>query len=248
MALPAVCRCSIGVKWEILSALIILLVGLTGCHRRAAHPRAPSPPLSPTPSPAVSSSPAIHLPSEEMEGLASWYGHPYHGRRAANGEIYNMNDLTAAHRTLPFDTMVQVHNLENGKDVQVRINDRGPFVNGRIIDLSFAAAKIIEMVGPGISRVRLDILKPSFSNQPLTLQAGAFKEKTNAERLKNILGQTWQPVIIRAFDNERGTYYRVFAGQFSDYSQALQELQKLRASQKEGFIVRLDPELPRAQE
>src|SRR5215472_17364673 len=91
-------------------------------------------------------------------GLASWYGHPYHGRAAANGEIYDMEKLTAAHRTLPFGALVRVTNLTNDKSVEVRIIDRGPFVDGRIIDLSHAAAEAIGFVGAGLAQVRLDIL------------------------------------------------------------------------------------------
>jgi rare lipoprotein A len=92
-------------------------------------------------------------------GVASWYGVPYHGRRAANGEIYDMNQLTAAHKTLPFETWVRVKNLDNGMTVDVRIQDRGPFVAGRIIDLSRAAAEQINMIGPGIARVNLTIIR-----------------------------------------------------------------------------------------
>ena len=88
-------------------------------------------------------------------GIASWYGHPYHGRASASGEIYDMEALTAAHRTLPFGTWVRVLNLTNSKLVEVRINDRGPFIEGRIIDLSHAAARVIEMIGPGTAPVRL---------------------------------------------------------------------------------------------
>lgn len=244
MAIPAACRRSTGIHWKLVFAVFILLVGISGCHRRGLRPQPPSLPLPPSANSTVTTTPSIDLPSEEMEGVASWYGHPYHGRRTTKGEVYNMNDLTAAHRTLPFDTLVQVHNLENGKEVQVRINDRGPFVKDRIIDLSFAAAKKIEMVGPGTSRVRLDILKQAPSIQPLTLQVGSFKEKANAERLKKILEPVWQPVMIQPIDDERGTFYRVFAGQFSDYDRAVQELQKLREKHRDGFIVRLDPEYP----
>lgn len=92
-------------------------------------------------------------------GIASWYGVPYHGHRSANGEIYDMEKLTAAHRTLPFDTWVEVTNLVNNKRVDVRIIDRGPFVNGRIIDLSLAAAREIDMVGAGIMRVRITVIR-----------------------------------------------------------------------------------------
>jgi rare lipoprotein A (peptidoglycan hydrolase) len=93
-------------------------------------------------------------------GLASWYGVPYDGRRAASGEIYHMDRLTAAHRTLPFQTWVEVTDLDNHKRVNVRIIDRGPFIDGRIIDLSQAAAREIGMLGPGIARVRLKVIAP----------------------------------------------------------------------------------------
>jgi rare lipoprotein A len=96
---------------------------------------------------------------ETQTGIASWYGVPYHGRRSANGEIYDMEKLTAAHRTLPFDTWVEVTNLSNNKRVDVRITDRGPFVNGRIIDLSLAAAREIDMVTAGILRVRIKVIR-----------------------------------------------------------------------------------------
>lgn len=92
------------------------------------------------------------------EGVASWYGHPFHGRRTSNGEVYDMDLFTAAHPSLPFDTWVRVTNLENGRWVDVRINDRGPFIKQRIIDLSRAAAQTIKMMGPGTSLVRLQIV------------------------------------------------------------------------------------------
>jgi len=93
-------------------------------------------------------------------GIASWYGNPYHGRRAANGEVYDMEKLTAAHRTLPFETWVRVRNVTNNKTVEVRIQDRGPFVGKRIIDLSRAAARQIDLLGPGTAKVKLTVIKP----------------------------------------------------------------------------------------
>lgn len=96
---------------------------------------------------------------ETQTGIASWYGVPYNGRRSANGEIYDMEKLTAAHRTFPFDTWVEVTNLSNDRRVDVRITDRGPFVDGRIIDLSLAAAREIDLVAPGIVRVRIKVIK-----------------------------------------------------------------------------------------
>ena len=93
------------------------------------------------------------------EGYASYYADEFHGRKTANGEIYDMNALTAAHRTLPFGTKVKVRNINNGKTVLLRINDRGPFKSGRIIDISFAAAKLLEMIASGTAWVQLEILK-----------------------------------------------------------------------------------------
>lgn len=94
-----------------------------------------------------------------QQGMASFYADEYHGRPTASGEVYNMHDLTAAHPALPFNTRVRVVNLENGQSVVVRINDRGPSVQGRIIDLSYQAARAIGMVGPGTTRVRLEVLE-----------------------------------------------------------------------------------------
>jgi len=114
-------------------------------------------------------------------GTASWYGAPYDGRVAASGEIYDMRQLTAAHRTLPFGTWLEVTDLDNGKKVEVRINDRGPFAGDRIIDLSFAAAEKIEMVGPGTARVRLRVTAPP--EKLYAVQAGAFSTLDRAEAL-----------------------------------------------------------------
>src|SRR5206468_3480537 len=125
-----------------LLALSFLLF-LSGCHKQRV---VMTPPIGPARSNVV-------LRPEEKVGLASWYGDPYHGRRTSNGETYNKYGMTAAHRTLPFDTVVKVNNLENGKIVKVRINDRGPFIENRIIDLSYTAAKQIDMLGPGTAKV-----------------------------------------------------------------------------------------------
>jgi len=92
-----------------------------------------------------------------MEGLASWYGEDFHGRLTASGEVYDMYKLTAAHKTLPLGTVVKVRNLENGKEVEVRVNDRGPFVKGRVIDLSRTAGRAIDIRGAGLAKVRLEV-------------------------------------------------------------------------------------------
>ncbi|MFP4363112.1 MAG: septal ring lytic transglycosylase RlpA family protein [Spirochaetia bacterium] len=124
----------------------------------------------------------------QQEGYASWYGGRFHGRLTANGERFNTNDLTAAHKTLPFNTIVEVTNLENGRSVIVRINDRGPFVEGRIIDLSRAAADEINMTGSGIARVRVEAVSQIQEDDVhVLLQVGAYSDSENARVMFNRL-------------------------------------------------------------
>ena len=175
-------------------------------------------------------------------GIASWYGHPYHGRRAASGEIYNMYAMTAAHRTLPFGTQVRVHDLENGQSVDVRINDRGPFVKGRIIDLSYAAAQAMRM--PGIAQVRLEILGLGVTSEPavFAVQVGAFRDPANAERLKALIEASYGPVVIMSFDRGDGVFYRVRVGHESseDAARALAEKLQNANLATETFIFRMN--------
>jgi rare lipoprotein A len=181
------------------------------------------------------------------QGNASWYGNPFHGRHASNGEVYDMYKLTAAHRTLPFETMVRVTNLNNGKTTTVRIIDRGPFVESRIIDLSLAAAREIEAVGPGVVPIRLEVLGNVNPNAGFfTVQIGAFRGRGNAERLRDRLSASYSPIYIQQFSAADAIYYRLRVGKISgeDAAHALGE--QLRA--KEGFtpfVVRLD-EIPSA--
>ena len=123
----------------------------------------------------------------DLEGIASWYGGKFHGRLTSSGEIFNTNDMTAAHKTLPFGTMVRVTNLDNGKSAIVKINDRGPFVEGRIIDLSRAAAEQIGMLGPGVARVSLTIISFATSAELYAVQVGAFANEANAEKARAAL-------------------------------------------------------------
>ena len=125
------------------------------------------------------------------EGLASWYGEPYHGRPTASGPRYDMWQMTAAHRTLPFGTKVHVVNLDNGRTADVTINDRGPFVEGRILDLSRAAAEALDAVGPGVVPVRLEVrsLGDGMPDEPCwEVQVGAFAREENAQRARTNLG------------------------------------------------------------
>jgi len=130
-----------------LAALLAAFVFLAACHHGKARAGIPN-------------SKPPDIKSSDLEGIASYYAEPYHGRRTANGEVFDTyNDMTAAHKTLPFNTVVRVKNLNNGEEVDVRINDRGPFIKGRVIDLSLVAAKQIDLVRPGVAPVKLKILK-----------------------------------------------------------------------------------------
>lgn len=145
-------------------------------------------------------------------GIASWYGPEFHGKSTSSKEIYDMHDLTAAHSTLPLGTYVMVTNLTNGRSVAVRINDRGPFVKDRVIDLSYAAAKALDMIGPGTAQVRIEVLKnisPPASSQKFSVQVGSFVLKENALALKKELEKNFADVYIAVFETTQQIYYRV---------------------------------------
>jgi len=186
--------------------------------------------------------PAAPSPPSGETGLASWYGHPYHGRAAANGEIYDMEKLTAAHRTLPFGTWVRVTNVANDKSVEVRIIDRGPFVRGRIIDLSHAAAEVIDIIGPGIARVSLDIISAPIVTSAenwYAVQAGAFREKDRAENLRASLEREYGSARL-VFRGGNVALWRVLIGREPTEEAADVLAQKVRQQAGSAFVVRLD--------
>jgi rare lipoprotein A len=176
-------------------------------------------------------------------GVASWYGHPYHGRRAANGEVYDMEKMTAAHRTLPFETWVRVRNLNNDKTVDVRIQDRGPFINGRIIDLSRAAAREIDMIGPGTTKVKLTIIASpkNLERQPevFTVQVGAFRDWSRAEALRQQMQDRFAPSRLAARSGE-GTVWRVLVGEEESQERADELAARIRESGQSAFVTRFD--------
>lgn len=155
-----------------------------------------------------------YAPKSGVEvGLASWYGQEFQGRPTSSREVFNMNDMTAAHRTLPFGTHVMVTNLENDRSVVVRINDRGPFVRGRVIDLSYAAARVLGLIGPGTARVRLENMggfrEPARESGRIWLQVGAFSVQENAYALKKRLDKTYPGVVVTTLKTGSGIYFRV---------------------------------------
>jgi len=246
----------------VTSGLSLLISGCSSRRASASRPPAPTQPVETPESTAEAAKNETAMPSKPVaaaprrgktppapapvgfieEGNASWYGNPFHGRHSSNGEVYDMYKLTAAHRTLPFDTMVRVTNLSNGKSTTVRITDRGPFVDNRIIDLSQAAAREIESIGPGVVHVRLEVLgnvDPTAGY--FTIQVGAFRDRANAERLKARLNPEYSPIFIQQYDTTDGPFYRVRVGKISGEDSAHQLGEQLH--NKEGFttfVMRLD--------
>ena len=219
-----------------LIALVAAMVVLAGCghHKRARV----------TPPPGPSRHPAAVQPGDTEEGVASWYGHPYHGRAAADGEIYDMEQMTAAHRTLPFHTWVRVYDLDNNRTVEVRITDRGPFVAGRIIDLSHAAARQLEMIGPGVARVRIEVLRtpPNAAPGLFAVQVGAFRDRGNAERLRTQMEARYGSarLLQRAEDP---SLWRVLVGAETSEDGANRLAERIRQDSVEktsAFVVRID--------
>jgi rare lipoprotein A len=175
------------------------------------------------------------------EGIASWYGHPYHGRATASGEIFDMNQFTAAHRRIAFGVWLEVRNLENGRTVDVRVNDRGPFVKNRVIDLSRAAAERIAMIGPGTARVRLKVIDPprvAAAPARFGVQVAWFGERDAAERLRAELERRYPwPAVVRA---RPGGGWGVVVGRAPDATAARVLLEELRKQWTDAFPVALD--------
>ncbi len=239
----------------LLIAALVLAASGGGCGRRKggvrAGARAPRPPR-----------PAEVRPVGHVErGYASWYGNPYHGRATSSGEIYDMHRMTAAHRTLAFGTEVEVKNMENGEKTRVRINDRGPFIDGRIIDLSLTAAKAIHLVGPGTALVEMKvvsvpehvaaaaagrpILRPAATGTPAisgryTVQVGAFADRRNADRLREDLARRYPQFPVNTAPTPDGSRHRVWVGNERDEPSAGAIADRLRQDNLTAFVVRLD--------
>lgn len=166
-------------------------------------------------------------------GIASWYGPGFHGKATASGEIYDQNELTAAHQTLPLGSKVMVTNLENGSTTEVLVNDRGPFAKNRIIDLSYAAAQSIKMVGPGTALVRIDVLgsptrlETIRSSLDYTLQLGSFTQLENAQQLRDRAAKSFANVTIDPLRAKDNTYYRVNLGTFANRGAAEEQARQV---------------------
>ncbi len=187
--------------------------------------------------------------------VASWYGKAFHGKKTASGEIFNMYAYTAAHKSLPLGTILKVINPENGKSVVVKVNDRGPYVRGRDLDLSYAAAKKIGLVKKGVGKVYVEFLsrqpesikkvryvkinRKAPKRGPFTIQIGAFTERQTAYKLKWLLSERYGTMVFVKKKQKNGkTYYRVRVGRFLSLREATSVAEKLA---REGYPVIIIP-------
>jgi rare lipoprotein A len=254
-----------------LPQLLLIAVAIapaTGCrHKPSSVAVAPPPALDTTPplSPAPPSTPAAgatglatpgtiadskvdadfvagHPVIYSEEGLASWYGPPYDKRRGANGEIFDKDALTAAHRTLPMNSLIKVTNLSSGQSVVVRVTDRGPFVPDRTLDLSLASAKAIGVWRPGVARVRIEVFAapaPLDHGGRWCVQVGAFKNEGGAFKLRDQLTRKYHTANVIEFTGPTGHWVRI-RPLGDDKERAVEISHDLEPSEGEAYLVRLD--------
>ncbi|PYX25805.1 MAG: septal ring lytic transglycosylase RlpA family lipoprotein [Acidobacteria bacterium] len=220
---------------------------------RSEAPPAP-PPLEPSAkTPQIPAGPAPEIgppplapdarPVAAETGLASWYGAPYHNRRGSNGQVYDMNAMTAAHRTLPLGSIVRVTNVKTGHAAVVRITDRGPFVPGRIVDLSLAAAKKTDVWQPGIARVRVEVLQtPTLleTSGRWAVQIGAFDQENAARTLAGRLSQRYRTAKVLCFNSPVGDWWVRVRVRGDDKKRAEELAHETQTPQGSIFLVRLD--------
>ena len=205
-------------------------------------------PVPGTTQPGQESNQAIPIPADAKPlavetGVASWYGAPYHNRRSSNGEIYNMHALTAASLTLPLGSIVRVTNLKTGHSAVVRITDRGPFVEGRILDLSLAAAKQVDVWQPGIATVRLEVLQtpaPLDQGGRWAVQIGGFDEKKSAAELADHLTRRYHTAKVISFCSPVGAWWVRVRVQDDDRQRAQEVAHDTNTTEGSIFLVRLD--------
>ncbi len=235
-----------------MAAFCLLLASVWGCLPKAPPP---APPGYPQPYKVFGEwyQPIPNATDFQQQGIASWYGDDFHGRRTSSGEIYDMYAMTAAHKTLPLGTFVRVRHQGNQREIVVRINDRGPFVSGRIIDLSYSAAKALDIVesgtapvnvtalgraAPGAGTGSLEYIPGDYYSGNFTFQVAAFKEIANAERLKSKLGKTYQNAHIFKWDNGKEVFYRVRVGRYTTLQQIAADEKVLQSDgYPDAFIV-----------
>jgi len=232
-------------------------VGLLGgcAHKQTSVPVPPPPAISaekPAPResgqreeklPEAEKAPAVGNLIFEQTGMASWYGAPYHNRRGSNGEVYDMNAMTAAHLTLPLGSVVRVTNVKTGHSAVLRITDRGPFVEGRILDLSLAAAKALDVYLPGTAKVRMQVLEAPAALDTggrWAVQIGAFPGSKDAAELADRLQRRYQTAKVLKFASPTGDWWVRVRVLDDDRERAEGVIREMQTAEAPAFLVRLD--------
>jgi rare lipoprotein A len=254
--------------WQVAGLALVLLV-IAGCDHHKQVAKAPPPnelapylkptytpnaqtkppariPITPVPPGGVSEADidyvSTHTPILTEEGLATWYTAPYAGRKSANGQVFDDDAMTAAHRTLPMGSLVVVTNLKTGQSATMRITDRGPFVDGRMLDLTKAAAKATGVYRGGLVQVRLDVYrtpKPIDTGGRWCVQIGAFHSERDALKLKAQLVHKYADANVIEFPGENSYWVRI-RPEGDNREMAEQIAQRLRPSEGEAYLTRLD--------
>ncbi len=261
---------SSGAKFCLLAAVLLAVTLLPSCgHPKLAHQDVPPPPPateesspaessagakppktrasgSETPTEADLAEPTIPegtVPMSSETGMASWYGPPYHNRRGSNGEVYNMHAMTAAHRTLPLGSIVRVTNLKTGSHALVRITDRGPFIPGRVVDLSLAAARKVDVYQPGVAKVRVEVMQTPESRAPggkWAVQIGGLADEHAATKLADHLTRRYRTAKVLRFASPAGDWWVRVRVLDDDHDRAQKLAAETKTPQGSIFLVRLD--------
>lgn len=205
-------------------------------------PSTPSAMLPTADSPADAAFVASHSPVYTLTGTASWYGPPYNKRRGANGEIFDQDALTAANRTLPLNSLIEVTNLRTGRQAIMRVTDRGPFVPDRVLDLSVGSAKVVGVYLPGLAPVRIDVYaapSPIEQGGRWCVQIGAFKNGGEAGKLKDHLQRKYQTANVIEFTGPTGHWVRIRPAN-DDKSRAVEIANQLQPKEGQAYLTRLD--------
>lgn len=235
---------------------VALMVLLTGCsHKQEAAYNPPPPPAATSATAPAVSAPApvpsltadeqfvdTHAPIYSESGVASWYGPPYHNRVGANGAVFDENGISAAHRTLPMGSLIRVTNVKTGQSAVMRVTDRGPFVAGRILDLSIGAAKAVGLWRAGTGEVRIDVFstpKPMDEGGRWCVQIGAFLHQETALRLQSQLQREYRTANVIEFQGPTGYWVRI-RPENDDRSLAMTIARSLQPAEGQAWLVRLD--------
>jgi rare lipoprotein A len=218
--------------WRTFLLILFFLLVACGPRHVVIDRRTPPPEKKEVKKEAVQAKAEVKIEKRESKevqyGVASWYGGEFHGRSTSSGEVYDMYQLTCAHNTLPLGTIVMVTNLENGRSLELKINDRGPFVKERIIDVSYAAAQMLGMWEKGTAPVKVEVVSLAIEPiQRFTLQVGSFADETNAQKLVEQLRKSFENVYVATVETLTQKYHRVRVGQFETREAALPIAEKL---------------------